>query len=48
MEIKKSVTIGGRPIAMTDAQIRQLLAMGKRKPSLKRAADKAWAKKAKP
>jgi hypothetical protein len=45
---KNAVLIGGRIVSMTDAQVRDLIAKatGKRKPKLRRAADRAWAKKA--
>jgi hypothetical protein len=44
---KNAVRIGGRIVSMTDAQVRDLVAKttGKRKPKLKRAADRAWEKK---
>ena len=43
------VRIGNRIIAISDSELRDLeaKATGKRKPKLKRAADIAWAKKAK-
>ena len=43
------VWIGGRPVAMSDADYRAFVGGldGKRKPKLKRAADKAWERKAK-
>ena len=46
---KNAVLINGHPVALTDAQVRDLVAKatGKRKPKLKRAADRAWARKAK-
>ena len=42
------IRINGRPVALPDHVIRDLeaKATGKRKPKLKRAADRAWAKKA--
>jgi hypothetical protein len=42
--VKKTIRINGHPVAMTPAQIRDLedKATGKRKPKLKRAADRAW------
>ena len=43
--MKKIVYFHGNPIALTDAQVRDLQAIGKRKPKLKRAEDKAWEKK---
>ena len=46
---KNSVFINGHPVALTDAQVRDLVAKvtGKRRPKLKRAADRAWEKKEK-
>ena len=43
--VKKVAYFHGKPIALTDAQIRDIQNIGKRKPALKRAADKAWEKK---
>ena len=41
---KNAVLINGHPVALTDAQVRDLIAKatGQRKPKLKRAADIAW------
>jgi hypothetical protein len=41
---KRVVWIGGRPVALSDKEYRELLAAydGKRKGKLKRAVDKAW------
>jgi len=42
--MKKTIRINGHPVAITDADLRDLeaKATGKRKPKLKRAADRAW------
>jgi hypothetical protein len=41
---KRVVWISGRPVTLTDAQYKDMMGMaeGKRRPGLKRAADKAW------
>ena len=42
---KRVVWIGGRPVAMTDAQAKGFSDIGKRRTKLKKAADRAWEKK---